>query len=455
MKFSKVLIANRGEIAVRIIRACREMGLATVAVCSQADRSALHAQIADECVCIGPAPSKDSYLNMHAILAACEQTGADALHPGFGFLSENAYFARLCGICGVKFIGPKPEAIELLGNKAQAKATMREAGVPVVPGSDGAVADVQEAAKIAREIGYPVMVKASAGGGGRGIRVAYAENELENAFLTARQEALACFGDGDIYLEKFLINPRHIEIQVLADEAGNAIHLGERDCSIQRRNQKMLEESPSPAAVMDEGLRRRMGEAAKRAVAAAGYQNAGTIEFLVDAQGDFYFMEMNTRIQVEHPVTEEVTGVDIVKAQIQIAQGGPLPVRQEDVHLFGHAIECRINAENPALGFRPSPGTIQSLYMPGGPGVRIDSAVYAGYTITPYYDSMIAKLIVHAPTRQEAIMKMRWALAEFLVEGVDTNIDFQLSLLHNPAFERGEYDIGFLGRWMKEKGIGG
>ena len=446
---TKVLIANRGEIAVRIIRACREMGLPTVAVCSTADKRALHAQIADECVCIGPPPSKDSYLNMSGILAACEQTGADAVHPGFGFLSENAYFSRLCGTCGVKFIGPTPESIELLGNKARAKATMREAGVPVVPGSDGAVGSLEEAKEIAEKIGFPVMIKASAGGGGRGIRVAQNMEEFENAFLTAGQEAMACFGDGDLYLEKFLVNPRHIEIQILADEHGGVIHLGERDCSIQRRNQKMIEECPSPAPIMDENLRRRMGEAAKTAVQAAGYHNAGTIEFLADASGGFYFMEMNTRIQVEHPVTEMVTGVDIVKQQLRIAMGRPLSLRQEDVHMQGHAIECRINAENPELGFRPSPGRIDSLYMPGGPGVRIDSAVYGGYTIPPYYDSMIAKLIVHANTRQEAIMKMRWALAEFLVEGVDTNIDFQLSLLHNKDFEAGNYDIGFLDRLIK------
>lgn len=449
--FSKVLIANRGEIAVRIIRACREMGLRTVAVCSTADKTALHAQIADECVCIGPAPSKDSYLNMHAILAACEQTGAEAVHPGFGFLSENACFARLCSACGVKFIGPKPESIELLGDKAQAKATMKQAGVPVVPGSDGVVSDCEKAEEIAEQIGYPVMVKASAGGGGRGIRIAHSREQLEAACTAARQEAIACFGDGSIYLEKFLLNPRHIEIQVLADEHGNVIHLGERDCSVQRRNQKMIEEAPSSASVMSEQLRQKMGEAAKAAVRAAGYQNAGTIEFLVDRDGNFYFMEMNTRIQVEHPITELVTDVDIVKNQLSIAQGEPLKLRQEDIELRGHAIECRINAENPTLNFRPSPGTIRALYMPGGPGVRIDSAVYAGYQIPPYYDSMIAKLIVFAPTRQEAIMKMRWALAEFLVEGVDTNIDFQLSLLHNSDFESGSYDIGFLDRLMKQQ----
>lgn len=446
---SKVLIANRGEIAVRIIRACREMRLPTVAVCSTADRTALHAQIADECVCIGPPPSKDSYLNMSAILAACERTGANAVHPGFGFLSENAYFARLCNTCGVKFIGPTPEAISLLGNKAHAKETMRKAGVPVVPGSDGAVDTVEQALEIARSIGYPVLVKAAAGGGGRGIRIAHDEEELPKAFHAASSEAIACFGDGTLYLEKYLINPRHVEIQIIADEHGNVVHLGERDCSVQRRNQKVLEESPSPSPNMTPALRARMGEAAIRAAKASNYHNAGTIEFLLDARGDFYFMEMNTRIQVEHPVTEFVTGIDIVKQQLHIAMGEPLTLRQEDITLNGHAIECRINAENPSLDFRPSPGLIQSLYMPGGPGVRIDSAVYAGYRIPPYYDSMIAKLIVHAATREEAIMKMRWALAEFLVEGVDTNIDFQISLLHDPDFESGNYDNGFLDRVME------
>lgn len=447
--FSKVLIANRGEIAVRIIRACRELGLRTVAVCSTADKTALHAQIADECVCIGPAPSAQSYLNMQAVLAACEHTGADAVHPGFGFLSENADFARLCAACGVKFIGPSAQAIELLGDKARAKSIMKQAGVAVVPGSDGAVADIAQMRKIAAEIGYPVMVKAAAGGGGRGIRVAADEQALTVALDAARQEARACFGSDSVYLEKFIVNPRHIEIQVLADEHGNALHLGERDCSVQRRCQKVLEESPSPAPFMNEEQRQRMGQAAVRAVHAAGYSNAGTVEFLVDEKGSFYFMEMNTRIQVEHPVTEMVTGIDLVKAQIQIAQGEPLHFTQEQVALRGHAIECRINAENPAHGFRPSPGVVQALNLPGGPGVRVDSAVYAGCTISPYYDSMIAKLIVHAPTRAEAVMKMRWALAEFLVEGVDTNIDFLLSLLHSPEIEQGEYDIGFLGRFCE------
>ncbi len=444
--FSKVLIANRGEIAIRIIRACRELGIRTVAVCSEPDHSALHAQIADETVCIGPAPSKDSYLNMRSILSACELTGAQAIHPGFGFLSENAAFARMCRRCGVAFIGPSPEAIERMGDKAQARETMKAAGVPVIPGSDGVAADLETAYQEAERIGYPVMVKASAGGGGRGIRLVHSRAELKDAFYTASREALSFFGDDRLYIEKFIENPRHVEIQVLADRFGKIVHLGERDCSIQRRNQKVLEESPSPSALMTPELREKMGKAAVKAAQAAGYENAGTIEFLLDKNGNFYFMEMNTRIQVEHPVTEMVTGLDIVKEQLRIAAGEPLSFSQEDVKISGHAIECRINAETPAKDFRPCPGKIRSMYVPGGPGVRIDSAMYAGYTIPPYYDSMIAKLIVHAPTRQEAISKMRWALAEFLVEGVDTNIDFQLNLLKDEEFEQGKYDNGFLSR---------
>ncbi len=442
--FSKVLIANRGEIAVRIIRACRELGIRTAAVFSEADRGALHAQIADEAVCIGPAPSKDSYLNIRSILAACELTGADGLHPGFGFLSENSAFARNCERCGVAFIGPSADAMERMGDKANAKRTMREAGVPVVPGSDGAVADQEEALRIAGEIGYPVMIKASAGGGGRGIRLARSPEELPGLLTAARQEALSFFGNGDVYIEKFIENPRHVEIQILADGYGNVIHLGERDCSMQRRNQKVLEESPCP--VMPPALRERMGQAAVRAAKACGYKNAGTVEFLLAADGQFYFMEMNTRIQVEHPVTELVTGVDLVRQQLLIASGERLALSQEDIRLSGHVIECRINAEDPAHGFRPSPGRIHALHMPGGPGVRIDSAVYQGCEISPWYDSMIAKLIVCAPTRRDAIQKMKWALAEFLVEGVETNIDFQLSLIRDPEFESGQYDIGYLGR---------
>lgn len=441
--FKKVLIANRGEIAVRIIRACRELGVRTVAVFSEPDRESLHAMIADEAICIGPAKSADSYLNIKAILAACELTGAEAVHPGFGFLSENAGFARMCARCGVTFIGPSPEAMTLMGDKATAKQTMKKAGVPVVPGSDGLIESVEEAKELAEKIGYPVMVKASAGGGGRGIRRVDRPEELEDAIVNAKQEAQSFFGDDGVYLEKFIVDPRHVEIQLLADRYGNTVYLGERDCSLQRRNQKMVEECPCP--IMTPSLRARMGEAAVRAAKACGYENAGTVEFLLSGD-QFYFMEMNTRIQVEHPVTEFVTGVDLVKMQLRIAAGEPLPFKQEDIHLTGHAIECRINAENPAAGFRPSPGVVTALHMPGGPGIRIDTAVYSGYEITPYYDSMIAKLIAYAPTREEAMKKMNWALAEFLVEGVDTNIDFQLKLLRDPDVEAGNYDIGFLGR---------
>lgn len=442
--FKKVLIANRGEIAVRIIRACRELGLKTVAVFSTADRNALHAKIADEAVCIGAPAAKDSYLNEKAIIAACEITGADAVHPGFGFLSENASFARNCGKCGITFIGPAPESIEMLGDKAAAKSAMKKAGVPVIPGSDGAVPTMEEAKRLAEEIGFPLMVKASAGGGGRGIRLVERMEDLEAQITAARTEALNYFGDGSIYMEKFIVNPKHIEFQILADKHGNVVHLGERDCSMQRRNQKVLEESPS--VIMTPMLRDRMGKAAVAAAKVCGYYNAGTIEFLVDNKNNFYFMEMNTRIQVEHPITEFVTGIDLVKAQLKIAAGKELPYSQEDIRVKGHSIECRINAESPEKGFRPSPGRINALHIPGGPGIRIDSSVYSGYEISPYYDSMIAKLIVYAPTRKEAIAKMKWALAEFIVEGVDTNIDFQLSLIRDPAFEEGSYDIGYLGR---------
>ncbi|MBQ8171843.1 MAG: acetyl-CoA carboxylase biotin carboxylase subunit [Oscillospiraceae bacterium] len=442
--FNKILIANRGEIAIRIMRACRELGIKTVAVYSTADRSALHAQIADEAVCIGPAATKDSYLNTKALLAACELTHAEAIHPGFGFLSENANFARLCEKCGIKFIGPSPEVMDAMGDKANAKKTMVSAGVPVVPGSDGVVTDINEAKKICAEIGYPVMVKASAGGGGRGIRLVEREEDLEAQYTAAQQEALQFFGNDEVYIEKFIVNPRHVEIQLLADEHGNVVHLGERECSLQRKNQKVLEESPSP--IMTPDLRERMGSAAVAAAKVSGYQNAGTIEFLVDSDRNFYFMEMNTRIQVEHPVTELVTGIDLVKAQIRIAAGEKLWFTQDDVKLSGHAIECRINAEDPRHNFRPCPGKIKSLHVPGGFGVRIDSAVYAGYEITPYYDSMIGKMLVTAPTREEAIMKMRVALSEFIIEGVDTNIDFQLCLLKDEDFEKGNFDIGFLNR---------
>ncbi|MEG0838522.1 MAG: acetyl-CoA carboxylase biotin carboxylase subunit [Hydrogenoanaerobacterium sp.] len=444
--FKKVLIANRGEIAVRIIRACRELGIRTVAVCSEADKMALHAQIADETVCIGAAASSDSYLNMQAVLGACETTGADALHPGFGFLSENSGFARLCERCGVKFIGPSASSIERMGDKANAKTTMKNAGVPVVPGSDGAITSMAQAKSIAKEVGYPVMVKASAGGGGRGIRRVEEEAGLQSAITAAQQESLNFFGDDTIYLEKFIVNPRHIEIQIMGDEHGNIVHLGERDCSLQRRNQKMIEESPSPSPLMTGSLRSKMGAAAIKAAKAVGYYNAGTVEFLLDATGSFYFMEMNTRVQVEHPVTEFVTNTDIVQEQIKIAAGLELSFKQSDITMRGHAIECRINAENPAFNFRPSPGTVTALHIPGGPGIRVDSAMYAGYTIPPYYDAMIAKLIAYAPTRKQALAKMHWALAEFLVEGVDTNIDFQLELLRDEEVINGSFDIGYIER---------
>ena len=447
--FRKVLIANRGEIAVRIIRACRELGVRCIAVFSTADRNSLHAQIADEAICIGPPATKDSYLNMDAVIQAAINTGADAIHPGFGFLSENSQFARLCEKSGIVFIGPSYESIEMLGDKAAAKETMANAGVPVIPGSKGAVKSLEEARQIADKAGYPVLVKASAGGGGRGIRRVDSAKELESQMIAAQQEAKSFFGDDTVYIEKFLINPHHVEIQIIADKQGNTVYLGERDCSMQRRNQKVLEECPSP--IVDEQLRKRMGSAAVTAAKQCGYYNAGTIEFLVDNNHDFYFMEMNTRIQVEHPITEEVTGFDLVKAQIEVAAGLPLKVTQEDIKLRGHAIECRINAENPELNFRPSPGTITALYVPGGPGIRIDGAVYQGYTITPYYDSMISKLIAHGSTREDAIKKMRWALAEFIVEGVDTNIDFQLDLIKRPEFISGNYDIGFLNRYMEQK----
>jgi acetyl-CoA carboxylase biotin carboxylase subunit len=440
----KVLIANRGEIAVRVIRACRELNLPTVAVYSTADSSALHAKIADEAVCIGGAASKDSYLNEAAILTACKLTGADAIHPGFGFLSENAEFAKKCRDNGITFIGPDPESITMLGDKAQAKETMKAAGVPVIPGSDGAVSSLEEAKEIAERIGYPVMIKAAAGGGGRGIRRADAKEELVPQIEAAKQEAKNYFGDDAIYIEKFIIKPKHIEFQILCDNHGNAVHLFERDCSMQRRNQKVLEECP--CAVMTPELREKMGNAAVSAAKAAGYKNAGTIEFLLSATGDFYFMEMNTRIQVEHPITEMLTGVDLVQMQIKIAAGEVLPFTQENIKMNGASIECRINAEDPAFDFRPCPGKIAALHVPGGPGVRIDSAVYQGYVIPPYYDSMIAKLIVHAPTRREAIMKMRRSLAEFIVDGVKTNIDFELSLITDPVFESGQYDIAYLSK---------
>lgn len=440
----KILIANRGEIAVRIIRACREMGIETVAVYSEADREALHTQLADEAYCIGPAPSAQSYLKMENIISATMISGADAIHPGFGFLSENSKFAQLCEHCNITFIGPPSEVIEKLGDKSEARNTMTDAGVPVIPGSKEPVSDAAAGKEIAEAIGYPVMVKAALGGGGKGMRPVRNAEEFESGFQSARKEALNAFGDGTMYIERLIEQPRHIEFQILADKKGNVIHLGERDCSVQRNHQKMIEESPSP--VMNDELRRQMGEAAVKAAKAAHYVNAGTIEFLLEKTGRFYFMEMNTRIQVEHPVTEWVTGIDLIKEQIRIASGELLSFAQEDIRLNGHAIECRINAENPEKGFRPSPGLIKDMYLPGGKGVRIDSAIYSGYSIPPYYDSMIAKLIVHAGNREEAILKMRSALGEIIIEGIDTNVDYQYELMDHADYRSGNIDIEFIER---------
>lgn len=418
----KMLIANRGEIAVRIIRACREMGIQTVAVYSEADKEALHTQLADEAICIGPAPAKDSYLNMQAIISATIVSGAEAIHPGFGFLSENEKFAQLCEKCNITFIGPPSGVIRKMGNKTEARNTMIEAGVRVIPGWNQAIPSVEDARKIAEELGYPVIVKAALGGGGKGMRTACSEEELEQAYLTAKAEAKAAFGDDSVYMEHFIRHPRHVEVQILADAFGNVIHLGERDCSIQRNHQKFIEEAP--CAAIDEPLRARMGEAAVKAARAAGYVNAGTIEFLLENETDFYFMEMNTRIQVEHPVTEWVTGIDLIKEQIRIASGERLRFSQKDIDIKGHSIECRINAESPEKNFRPSPGTITDLYLPGGKGIRIDTAIYSGYRVPAYYDSMIAKLIVHAENRTDAIRKMKSALGEIIIEGIDTNVDY-------------------------------
>ena len=440
----KILIANRGEIAVRIIRACREMGIETVAVYSEADKDALHTKLADEAICIGPAASAESYLSMERIISATVVSGADAIHPGFGFLSENSKFAELCEQCHITFIGPDSATIARLGNKQEARNTMMEAGVPVIPGSQEAVYTAEEGKKLAEEIGYPIMIKAALGGGGKGMREVYTPEEFETAFQTAQKETENAFHDNTMYLEHLVLHPRHIEFQILADHYGNVVHLGERDCSIQRNHQKLIEESPSPA--LSEEMRSKMGQAAVKAAKAAGYTNAGTIEFLLEKDGSFYFMEMNTRIQVEHPVTECVTGIDLIKAQIRIASGEKLMFTQEDIHINGHAIECRINAENPEKNFRPSPGTITDMYLPGGKGVRIDTAIYSGYTIPPYYDSMIAKLIVWAHSRKEAIDKLRSALGEVIIEGVDTNVDYQYGIVNHPDFVNGTTDTDFIRR---------
>jgi acetyl-CoA carboxylase biotin carboxylase subunit len=446
MTIGKLLIANRGEIALRILRSCRELGIATVAVHSTVDRNALHVQLADEAVCVGEAPSSRSYLNVPNILAAATSRGADAIHPGYGFLAENADFAEKCLDHGITFVGPSPASILAMGDKSTAKATMQRVGVPTIPGSEGLLRDPAEAADLADRMGYPVMIKATAGGGGRGMRLVPGPEQLESLFKAAQGEAEAAFGNPGLYMEKFIDRPRHVEVQVLADRHGNVVHLGERDCSIQRRHQKLLEEAPSPG--LDEDLRRRMGDAAVSAARNIGYEGAGTVEFLVDRSGAFYFMEMNTRIQVEHPVTEMVTGIDLIAEQLRIAGGEPISMRQEDIHLCGHAIECRINAEDPRHNFRPAPGRITGWLPPGGPGVRVDSHVYTGYEIPPFYDSLIGKLIVWGVDRDHALRRLRRALSECAITGIPTTIDFHLALLDRPEFQRGEVYTKFVEQEM-------
>lgn len=446
--FDKILVANRGEIAVRIIRACREMGIKTVAVYSEANRDALHTLLADEAICIGPAPSTQSYLNMERILTATVAMKADAIHPGFGFLSENARFAELCEKCNITFIGPSADIIHKMGNKSEARKTMMEAGVPVVPGTKEPVYTVERGLELAKEIGFPVMIKASSGGGGKGMRVSSSEEDFEMNFKTAQQESIKGFSDDTMYIEKYIEQPKHVEFQIMADKYGNVVHLGERDCSIQRRHQKVLEESPCIA--ISEELREKMGETAVRAAKAVGYENAGTIEFLLDKHKNFYFMEMNTRIQVEHPVTEMVSGLDLIKEQILVAAGEPLSVTQDQIHLNGHAIECRINAENPKKNFMPCPGRISNIHLPGGNGVRVDTHIYNDYKVPANYDSMLLKLIVHGKDREEAIAKMRSALGELIIEGIDTNLDFQYEIINNPEFEAGNTDTDFIPAYFPE-----
>lgn len=442
--FQRILIANRGEIALRVLRACRDMNIETVVVYSSADADSLPVQLAGRAVCVGPPRAGESYLNTAAILTAAQAAGCDAVHPGYGFLSENADFADACAREGLKFIGPSGDVIRKMGNKAAARSLMQTVGVPVVPGSDGAVADAAAAKRVADDIGYPVLIKAAAGGGGRGMRRCFSPEELKEKFEEARSEAVANFGDGEMYLEKLILSPRHIEFQILADHCGNVIQLGERDCSIQRKNQKLIEESPSRA--LTPALRTAMGEAAVKAARAAGYENAGTVEFVVDREGRFYFIEMNTRIQVEHPVTEFVTGMDLVREQIRIAAGLSLSRRQEEVTLTGHAIECRINAEDPGLGFAPCPGTVDFLHLPGGPGVRVETALYTGYSLPPFYDSLCAKVVVHAPTRLDAVRRMRRALEELVIEGCTTNTALAHQIMYCPEFVRGNVDTSFLDR---------
>ncbi|MFH1504281.1 MAG: acetyl-CoA carboxylase biotin carboxylase subunit [Candidatus Omnitrophota bacterium] len=448
--FSKVLIANRGEIAIRIIRACKELGLKTVAVYSEADKNSLHLEFADEAVCIGKASSADSYLNISRIISAAEITDSDAIHPGYGFLAENSYFAEVCESCGIKFIGPSAESIRLMGDKVQAKKTMRKAGLPIIPGSKGGIKSKEEALELAKKMGYPLILKAKAGGGGKGMRICHSDVRLISALFTAQSEAEAAFGDSEIYIERFIENPRHIEVQIAADNYGNAIYLGERDCSIQRRHQKIIEETPSPA--VDRHLRKKLGEMCLRSIKSINYSSVGTIEFLLDKQGSLYFMEMNTRIQVEHSITEEVTGVDLVKLQIRIAQGKKLDLKQDQVRIKGFSIECRINAEDPEKDFMPCPGAITFCYIPGGPGVRVDTHIYSGYKIPPYYDSLIAKIITKGATRKNALRKMDRALGEFLIEPIKTTASFCKNIINNPDFKRGEYNTGFLEKFSGTKG---
>ncbi len=445
----KILIANRGEVAVRIIRACRELGIASVAVYSEVDKEALHTQLADQSICIGPSSSRDSYLNIPNILEATALSGAQAIHPGFGFLSENSKFAKMCEECNIIFIGPNYKTMDLMGDKANARKTMKKHGIPIVSGYEGFIKDENHALSIAREIGFPVMIKAALGGGGKGIRIVERENDFINAYIMAKSEAMACFSSDVVYIEKFIKNPHHIEFQVIADNHGNAVHLFERDCSVQRKNQKLLEEAPS--TVLDAETREKMGDISVKICKVINYVNAGTIEFLVDDNKNFYFMEMNTRIQVEHPITEMITGIDLIKEQIKIASGHKLSFTQDDVKINGHSIECRINAENPNKNFLPSCGKIEQLNVPGGLGVRLDSAVYQGYTIPSFYDSMLAKLIVHGKDRNEAIMKMKRALLEFVIYGIDSNIDFQFKILSDPDFNLGNYNTGFLNKLVSSE----
>lgn len=447
--FSKILVANRGEIALRIIRACQEMRIQTVAVFSEADRDSLHVRFADEAICIGPAKSAESYLNIPAIIAAAEVTDVDAIHPGYGFLAENAHFAEICESCNIQFIGPTPETIRLMGDKVQARETMRKTGVPLTPGGKGVIKTQEQAIEVAKKIKYPVIIKASAGGGGKGMRVCHNDVTLAGSFVMAQKEAEANFGNPDVYIEKYIMDPRHVEFQILADKFGNVVHLGERDCSIQRRHQKLIEEAPSPA--LDDSMRKKMGEAAVLAAKACDYHGVGTVEFLLDSSGEFYFMEMNTRIQVEHPVTEMVTGIDLVKEQIRAAAGEKLPFKQEDIKITGAAIECRINAEDPRNNFMPSPGTIEELNLPGGRGVRVDTHIYPGYKISPFYDSMVAKLIVHAATRKEAISIMRRALEEFYISPIKTTIDLHIDILEHPKFIEGDITTHFIEKHMKNE----